>query len=641
MHDGLSHVMDAVSSLSDSKLLNEEEAHLAVISVLDNVLSLIRAAETGDATTRQGGPGVSGDLEQLRTELTSRQASREVAIRAVLKDLEERLADLYSTRIQSLETEMRNLQARVRRARRPTLLLIDRAGGGKTNLLCAVATELAAEHPTVLLFGKENFRRPDDIVCRVEQVIREGLADDVEAPMAALDALLDPSGEFLSVFIDGINENRRISDLDEAILYFLEWASHHRIRVTISCRDIYWSFFEEDRWRPFVGGLRRGDLQEFSVEEHEKALPLYLTHYRIRCKLEGSALTACRHPLLLRFFCEAYASPGGGWRELGTMRDIRLKELFDEYYARKTDQIRRSVRHRNADLARAFLSYLGANLYDTGSVGLLTTDIARVTGERDTTTANSLYLRFLDEDVILEEDPTADVECRRVHFVYEEFMEYVIARVLKGRFSPWGRSKGQELLQELRCKVHEWVNARGVGEYVALATLGSSEPSEVEGGFELLAAMLGAGHVWLEAFWAVVGKLPDRAVEARLFDLLYAALCATHRAGYIRDALDALIRYEPAAGRRLAAALLRGLPRRDQFFKTMAIAQKLFPEQRIYMLNGVFHENEDVAAYCADRVRFSGEHSQATRILCDALAQVELRGRVQAVLEDTSRSRLQ
>ena len=32
----------------------------------------------------------------------------------------------------------------------------------------------------------------------------------------------------------------------------------------------------------------------------------------------------CRHPLLLRFFCEAYRG-----QEIGDIEDIRLKELFD------------------------------------------------------------------------------------------------------------------------------------------------------------------------------------------------------------------------------------------------------------------------------------------------------------------------
>ena len=44
----------------------------------------------------------------------------------------------------------------------------------------------------------------------------------------------------------------------------------------------------------------------FSTKEHEQALTLYLDHYKITGKPVGDAAEQCRHPLLLRFFCEAY-----------------------------------------------------------------------------------------------------------------------------------------------------------------------------------------------------------------------------------------------------------------------------------------------------------------------------------------------
>ena len=41
----------------------------------------------------------------------------------------------------------------------------------------------------------------------------------------------------------------------------------------------------------------------------------------------GDAAEQCRHPLLLRFFCEAYSG-----QDVGELEDIRLKELFDRYW---------------------------------------------------------------------------------------------------------------------------------------------------------------------------------------------------------------------------------------------------------------------------------------------------------------------
>ena len=51
----------------------------------------------------------------------------------------------------------------------------------------------------------------------------------------------------------------------------------------------------------------------------------------------------------------------------------------------------------------------------------------KVTGVRDMDSATSVYLTLLGEDIILEESPAGRADQRRVSFVYEEFMEYVLA----------------------------------------------------------------------------------------------------------------------------------------------------------------------------------------------------------------------
>lgn len=98
------------------------------------------------------------------------------------------------------------------------------------------------------------------------------------------------------------------------------------MRVTISCRDIYWSFFEAEKWDNFLFETRRNELYQFSSEEYEKAIELYFQHFHLRCTLIDEARNACHHPLLLRFFCEAYGRLVGEWVNVGIIRDIRFHE---------------------------------------------------------------------------------------------------------------------------------------------------------------------------------------------------------------------------------------------------------------------------------------------------------------------------
>ena len=64
----------------------------------------------------------------------------------------------------------------IQNARNNCMLLIDRAGGGKTTILCELAYDSVREFPTMLLFGKENYTSPQSIIMEVKQNLRELLS---------------------------------------------------------------------------------------------------------------------------------------------------------------------------------------------------------------------------------------------------------------------------------------------------------------------------------------------------------------------------------------------------------------------------------------------------------------------------------
>ncbi|HET7460185.1 MAG TPA: restriction endonuclease, partial [Longimicrobium sp.] len=91
---------------------------------------------------------------------------------------------------------------------KPGLLVIDRAGSGKTNLLCHVVTRLSEQQPVILLFGRQPSSSEAFLVDEVQRWIENGFGEHNPNLVATLDALLSKHGQFLTVFIDGINENR-------------------------------------------------------------------------------------------------------------------------------------------------------------------------------------------------------------------------------------------------------------------------------------------------------------------------------------------------------------------------------------------------------------------------------------------------
>ena len=116
-----------------------------------------------------------------------------------------------------------------------------------------------------------------------------------------------------------------------------------RVKLVITCRDFYWGVFKGPFWggatvNPLPadiaedeeGASGSGDFNRFTTDEQEIALGLYLKHYGISGRPIGDAVEQLRHPLLLRFFCEAYRG-----QEVEELEDIRLKELFDRYWDQK------------------------------------------------------------------------------------------------------------------------------------------------------------------------------------------------------------------------------------------------------------------------------------------------------------------
>lgn len=437
----------------------------------------------------------------------------------------------------------------------PAAQIIDRAGCGKTNLVCHLAEDMAINNPVMLLFGKEAYANSDALVDRVKvMILNNRIAGAGNDPIEDFDEILRVNGSHLTVFIDGINENRRISDFNEAILVFLQWAANHRMKIILTCRDIYWEFFTFGTRSDLLKTI--GSLDEFSSLEYKKALPLYLAHYNIKCELVDKAREACQHPLLLRFFCEAYGDVDGELTNLGLIMDIRLRELFEKYFLKKTDQISKSLGHLNTQMILRYLYNLVGYMMQNASPVILTNEIESATGNHDTSTQDSFFVHLLDEDIIIEEQPSDTPESRLVSFVYEEFMEYLIARALLSPETPYGVQDIEELFGRLNTMSERLVNARGVGEYVAQMLLSEDFGHSQNDGLLFLKLMARGGSVWQQAFWSAISKCREEKLCPAVFDEFHFALSALGKPAAVKDALATMSRLSTGGCDKLAVAIL-------------------------------------------------------------------------------------
>lgn len=327
-------------------------------------------------------------------------------------------------------------------------LIVDRAGRGKTNLICQMALAYSRRQPTILLSGRHLLQD----VTGIEKQIGSSLAyrfPDLTSFQSFYDeiekSLADHESELL-IFIDGINENRDIALMDESLLRFLSHYRRRRIRVCLTCRDIYWEFFSVELLNAFAWTRTNHCLSDFSEVEFNQAWRTYFRHYRIQGELVGPARERCRHPLLLRFFCEAYGDPSSPTSTVvGTVQQIRLKALFDDYWQKKIEAVTAKKGLRAPDPVARFLMGIGRSLRQGCQLYLDVATFSASTADPDLDSHASLYTMILDENLILEERTERTLE-RHVFFVYDEFMEYVMARDL---LMEWDKLPPETILARL------------------------------------------------------------------------------------------------------------------------------------------------------------------------------------------------
>jgi len=361
----------------------------------------------------------------------------------------------------------------VRKHFRNCFLVVDRAGSGKTNLLCHLANKYSKSQAVLFVSGR--------ILVENEFSIEEYIVKSSQCPELELDFNnLSEVNDFLVdcrdkgnnrqilIFIDGINENSNGLMLKRALQRMLATCLDKDILFCVSCRDIFWDFFSDEFWDEFVFETAKDRLYNFTQKEFGIALERYMSYYRIDCRMQGEALDKCRQPLLLRFFCEAYGDPNGDMIYLGNVTEIRLKKLFDDYWDRKIKNIKDSLSFRNGRDIELFLYAVSDYMWKNRTRNIPLNEIQVITKHSDFNSDKSLYLRILDEDIILEEGSSSKLE-PWVTFVYDEFMEYSIAKgIIKSLPENISYIDLEQTINKLLDNYNEFPNIEGVISYLCI-----------------------------------------------------------------------------------------------------------------------------------------------------------------------------
>jgi hypothetical protein len=299
------------------------------------------------------------------------------------------------------------------------LVLVDKAGMGKTNVVCRIAEELAKEQPVILLSGQMELSSEYDIEFHIQRRLESAFSGIFADWINRVSPSLQEARKWLFIIIDGINENSKRPLLIQLLKGLLPQLEKRRIKLILTCRDLFWDVFR-DTIEPhlFENAI---SLHEFTEAEWHQAIKTYFSRFNIECSLSKEAREALRNPLLLRFFCEANRDG-----RLGQVNSLRLLSVFDLYVRRVGQRI--SERHDilKPDSMLNLLLSIAHKMWEQRlvSVNLDSMDVR----EWEASESASVYNLVLSENIIFEEATHAYSTRKHVRFLYEEFMEYMIAR---------------------------------------------------------------------------------------------------------------------------------------------------------------------------------------------------------------------
>jgi hypothetical protein len=296
--------------------------------------------------------------------------------------------------------------------------IVDKAGTGKTNMVCSAATRLIDTHPVFLLSGRMLLHGADDIERHVQRGLEQrfnGLFGDW---LDRVTPGLRARSQWLVVIVDGINEGDNSVGMIDRLATLLARSRSRRIKLLISCRDISWEFFQR-RLEPHLFDATPLAPQSFTDLEFEVAVQRYFAHFEVHCDLGPDARQALRHPLMLRVFCEAHRGAA-----LGRVDDVRRLQVFDLYLTRIIENVvGREPRWRAAEVGDSIVQ-IGHAMWQAHKTSIP----AQAMSNGGASPEHAAMYRQLLQENVLAEDGGWDRGVRRTRFTFDEIAEYVIAR---------------------------------------------------------------------------------------------------------------------------------------------------------------------------------------------------------------------
>jgi hypothetical protein len=226
--------------------------------------------------------------------------------------------------------------------------------------------------------------------------------------------------QWLFILMDGVNENTNLPLFIRLLRDFIAKIDDKRIKLVLTCRNIFWDLFSATL-KDNLFENKIIELYDFNEQERKQAIQLYFERFNIQYSFDISNISSLQNPLLLRFLCEAYRN-----LKLDKVSSIELLSVFDLYVKRVEEKINEQFGLLGTNQIISFLTKLGSQMWKRRKLSLNLSELEITPKEASKST--SIYNLVRSENLIFEETLQAYATQKIVRFLYDEFMEYIVAR---------------------------------------------------------------------------------------------------------------------------------------------------------------------------------------------------------------------
>lgn len=358
-------------------------------------------------------------------------------------------------------------------ARSRVFVLVGRAGQGKTNFVCDLLEHFVTPRriPCLFLTGRElrGVRKGQLCGYIAGSILGANVGESIDSLLQQVEGECARRDTVGLIVIDGLNEHDDLGILATEVEHLIEKCLNYpRLRVMLTCRSEYFEARFANLGRSSFADLivTVRDLHREMEDSYKKRLLAgYLSFFNIRCRMDDTVQTKlASDPLLLRFFCEAYACTP----HVLTIGSICKDALFRTYMDKKLAAVAEAsasrsgylvgTRHPYQSLLRKIIDWMiEHSRFDSVPVNVFGTDEL------------TILTALIDEDIFLTKElaGSSSVLSDRtevVGFTFAELRDFLLADHLLNSILPQDAARCEDLIQKLtdpKSTVSE-----GVGEYL-------------------------------------------------------------------------------------------------------------------------------------------------------------------------------